>query len=189
MNKHLYRLVFQAARGMLVAVPESAAGLGKGRQAGTRCRDAILSRFVPVFWFTTLVAALMSAPAAAQTLPIQVDKTLPGPRPVVGVAANGVPVVNIAPPNRNGGTSVNNFIHYNVGPSGVVLNNAGGNSQTRLAGWVQGNMQLGNNRAGVIVNQVTAPNPSQLLGMQEIAGNPATLVIANPAGITCTGGA
>ncbi|GLC91835.1 hypothetical protein Tamer19_12430 [Cupriavidus sp. TA19] len=48
-------------------------------------------------------------------------------------------------------------------------------------------MQLGNNSASVIVNQVTAPNPSQLLGMQEVAGSRATVILANPAGINCSG--
>lgn len=186
MNKNLYRLVFNAARGMLVAVQECAVGMGKGRHAGTRSSSGATA-FAPVLWFTALTAAMMGLPVFAQTLPIQVDKSAPGARPYVNTAGNGVPVVNIGPPNRPGGTSVNNFLQYNVGPSGVVINNSGQNSQTQIAGWVQGNMQLGNNSAGTIVQQVTAPNPSQLLGMQEIAGNRATLVIANPAGITCSG--
>lgn len=190
MNENFHRLVFNAVRGMLVAVQESAVGCGKGRHAGTRAAGGARV-FVPVLWFTALVAAMMGLPPApdarAQTLPIQVDKGALGARPYVNTAANGTPVVNIAAPNRPGGTSVNNFTQYNVGPSGVVINNSGQNSQTRIAGWVQGNMQLGNSHAGTIVQQVTAPNPSQLLGMQEIAGNRASLVIVNPAGITCSG--
>ncbi|MGT2490208.1 two-partner secretion domain-containing protein [Cupriavidus basilensis] len=35
--------------------------------------------------------------------------------------------------------------------------------------------------------QVTRPNPSQLLGAQEIAGNRANLILANPAGLHCSG--
>lgn len=185
MNTRLYRLVFNAVRGMLVAVRESATGCAKGRHGGTR--GGATTAFVPVLWLTAVTTAMMGVPVAAQTLPIQADRNVPGQRPVVGVASNGVPVVNIAPPQRNGGTSVNNFIQYNVGPSGVVLNNGGQNSQTRIAGWVQGNVQLGNSSAGNIVVQVTQPNPSQLLGAQEIAGNRANLVLANPAGITCSG--
>lgn len=137
--------------------------------------------------FASLGAAMLGVPAYAQTLPIEVDRNAPGARPYVGVAGNGVPVVNIAPPNRPGGTSVNPFIQYNVGPSGVVVNNSGQGSQTRIAGWVPGNLQLGNQHAGTIVQQVTAHNPSQLLGMHEIAGHRAALVIVNPAGITCAG--
>ncbi|MGO4156247.1 hemagglutinin repeat-containing protein [Cupriavidus sp. YAF13] len=192
MNKNIHRLVFNAVRGMLVAVPEHAAGRGKGRQ-GNAERSGQGSAFVPVLWLTALAASMMGLPMLldqsvhAQSLPIQVDKQVPGQRPVVGVAANGVPVVNIPPPNRNGGTSVSHFIQYNVGPSGVVLNNSGANSQTRIAGWVQGNMMLGNGHAGNIVVQVTQPNPSRLLGAQEIAGNRANLILANPAGLHCSG--
>ena len=93
----------------------------------------------------------------AQTLPISVDKNVSGQRPIVGTS-NGVPVVNIAPPSA-GGVSNNKFTQFNVGPSGVVLNNSGGASQTQLAGQVAGNLMLGNQRATTILNQVTAPNP------------------------------
>jgi len=124
-------------------------------------------------------------PALAQTLPISVDKSVAGQRPVVGTA-NGVPVVNIAPPSA-GGVSNNRFTQFNVGPSGVVLNNSGGGSQTQLAGQVAGNPMLGNQRAAAILNQVTASNPSRLMGMLEVAGNRANVIVANPAGITCNG--
>ncbi|CAB3648220.1 hemagglutinin repeat-containing protein [Achromobacter dolens] len=124
-------------------------------------------------------------PVLAQTLPISVDKSVTGQKPVVGVA-NGVPVVNIAPPSA-GGVSNNRFTQFNVGPSGVVLNNSGAASQTQLAGQVAGNPMLGNQRAATILNQVTAPNPSQLMGMLEVAGNRANVIVANPAGITCNG--
>ncbi|GLC91836.1 hypothetical protein Tamer19_12440 [Cupriavidus sp. TA19] len=139
MNNKIHRLVFSAARGMLVAVQESAVGRGKGRH-GSAARQGDGMTFAPVLWLTVLAASMMGIPvvleqsAHAQTLPIQVDKSAPGARPVVGVAANGVPVVNIAPPNHNGRTSVNNFTQYHVGPSGLVLNNSGQNSQTQIAG-------------------------------------------------------
>ena len=69
----------------------------------------------------------------------------------------------------------------------MVLNNSGGASQTQLAGQVAGNPMLGNQRATTILNQVTAPNPSQLMGTLEVAGNRANIIVANPAGITCNG--
>ncbi|MCF7767947.1 hemagglutinin repeat-containing protein [Achromobacter pulmonis] len=124
-------------------------------------------------------------PVLAQTLPISVDKSVAGQKPVVGVA-NGVPVVNIAPPSA-GGVSNNRFTQFNVGPSGVVLNNSGAASQTQLAGQVAGNPMLGNQRAATILNQVTTANPSRLMGMLEVAGNRANVIVANPAGITCNG--
>ncbi len=125
------------------------------------------------------------SPVLAQTLPISVDRSVPGAKPSVGVS-NGVPVINIAPPSA-GGVSNNRYTQFNVGPSGAVLNNSGGASQTQLAGQVAGNPMLGNRRAGTILNQVTAPNPSQLLGTLEVAGNRANVIVANPAGITCNG--
>ncbi len=125
------------------------------------------------------------SPVLAQTLPISVDKSVAGAKPSVGVS-NGVPVINIAPPSA-GGVSNNRYTQFNVGPSGAVLNNSGGASQTQLAGQVGGNPMLGNQRASTILNQVTAPNPSQLLGTMEVAGNRANVIVANPAGITCNG--
>ncbi|CUR78181.1 Filamentous hemagglutinin [Achromobacter xylosoxidans] len=125
------------------------------------------------------------SPVLAQTLPISVDRSVPGAKPFVGVS-NGVPVVNIAPPSA-GGVSNNRYTQFNVGPSGVVLNNSGGASPSQLAGQVPGNPMLGNRHAGTILNQVTAPNPSQLLGTLEVAGNRANVIVANPAGITCNG--
>ncbi|MGK8835016.1 hemagglutinin repeat-containing protein [Achromobacter xylosoxidans] len=125
------------------------------------------------------------SPVLAQTLPISVDRSVPGARPFVSVS-NGVPVVNIAPPSA-GGVSNNRYTQFNVGPSGVVLNNSGGASPSQLAGQVSGNPMLGNRHAGAILNQVTAPNPSQLLGTLEVAGNRANVIVANPAGITCNG--
>ncbi|GAB1848681.1 hypothetical protein MyNCGM683_35570 [Achromobacter xylosoxidans] len=125
------------------------------------------------------------SPVLAQTLPISVDRSVPGAKPFVSVS-NGVPVVNIAPPSA-GGVSNNRYTQFNVGPSGVVLNNSGGASPSQLAGQVSGNPMLGNRHAGTILNQVTAPNPSQLLGTLEVAGNRANVIVANPAGITCNG--
>ncbi|MFY3302973.1 hemagglutinin repeat-containing protein [Achromobacter xylosoxidans] len=125
------------------------------------------------------------SPVLAQTLPISVDRSVPGAKPFVSVS-RGVPVVNIAPPSA-GGVSNNRYTKFNVGPSGVVLNNSGGVSPSQLAGQVPGNPMLGNRHAGTILNQVTAPNPSQLLGTLEVAGNRANVVVANPAGITCNG--
>ncbi|NKA68972.1 hemagglutinin [Ralstonia solanacearum] len=179
MNAKCYRTVFNAARGMLVAVEESARSTGKGRGAGSRAsrrRASVL---------TLTAAAALAAPGLnAQSL--TPDRSVPGPHPVVGVAANGTPVVNINAPSA-AGVSSNAFTHYNVGQAGVVLNNSGQNSQTQIAGWVQGNPFLGNNSARVILNQVTSGNPSTLAGPTEIAGNRANLIVANPAGIICSG--
>ncbi|BCN09792.1 hypothetical protein RPSD_16770 [Ralstonia solanacearum] len=180
MNAKCYRTVFNAARGMLVAVEESARSTGKGRGAGSRASR----RRASVLMLTAAAGALASPGLHGQSL--TVDRGAPGPHPVVGVAANGTPVVNINAPSA-AGVSANSFTHYNVGSAGVVLNNSGQNSQTQIAGWVQGNPFLGNNSARVILNQVTSGNPSTLAGPTEIAGTRANLIVANPAGIICSG--
>jgi filamentous hemagglutinin len=135
---------------------------------------------------TLVVFTQVWTPVLAQTLPISVDKNVPGQRPVVGVSGNGVPIVNIAPPSA-GGVSNNRYTQFNVGPSGVVLNNSGSGSQSQLAGAIGGNPMLGNSRATTILNQVTGNNPSQLRGFMEVAGNRANVIVANPSGITCDG--
>ncbi|CAN7600855.1 hemagglutinin repeat-containing protein [Trinickia sp. LjRoot230] len=119
------------------------------------------------------------------TLPITPDRRGPT-HPVIGVSANGVPLINITAPNR-AGVSLNNFTQYNVGTNGAVIVNSGRPSASQLAGAVQGNPFLGNQSARVIINQVTSGNATRLLGPTEIAGHRANLVIANPAGITCAG--
>lgn len=178
MNAKCYRTVFNAARGMLVAVEETARSTGKGRDAGGRASRRASALTI------SAVAALAAPGLNAQSL--TPDRNVPGPHPVVGVAANGTPVVNINAPSA-AGVSSNAFTNYNVGQAGVVLNNSGQNSQTQIAGWVQGNPFLGNSAARVILNQVTSGNPSVLAGPTEIAGNQASLIVANPAGITCAG--
>jgi filamentous hemagglutinin family protein len=46
---------------------------------------------------------------------------------------------------------------------------------------------LATGSARFILNEVVSANPSQLLGFVEVAGSPAQVVIANPAGVTCNG--
>ncbi|MGN6649994.1 two-partner secretion domain-containing protein [Trinickia sp.] len=122
---------------------------------------------------------------AQATLPIVPDRSSAS-HPVVGVSASGVPLINIVAPNR-AGVSLNNFAHYNVGAQGAVIVNTPRSAQTQIAGWVQGNPLMGNSPARLVINQVTTGNPTRLLGITEVAGHRANVIIANPAGITCAG--
>ncbi|MDR9879381.1 hemagglutinin repeat-containing protein [Pseudomonas allii] len=110
-----------------------------------------------------------------------------GPGTTVGQAGNGVPVVNIATPNGSG-LSHNQFKDYNVGPNGVILNNANSIVQsTQLGGIIVGNPNLKGGAANVILNEVKGGSPSQLRGYTEVAGQSAKVIVANPYGISCNG--
>ncbi|MEY0044199.1 hemagglutinin repeat-containing protein [Providencia rettgeri] len=56
-----------------------------------------------------------------------------------------------------------------------------------MGGLITGNPWLAKGEASVILNEVNSANPSQLNGFVEVAGKRADVIIANPAGITCSG--
>lgn len=104
--------------------------------------------------------------------------------PRVTQANNGIPVVEIADANK-AGISNNYFTDFNVGAEGLIFNNSKDLFvNTTLAGYINGNSNL-TQEASLILTQVTGSNPSSLLGVMEIAGKRADLIIANPNGITC----
>ncbi|WDG42735.1 DUF637 domain-containing protein [Pseudomonas synxantha] len=130
-----------------------------------------------------LANALFWQPLLAQAEGIVVS----APGTTVGAAGNGVPVVNIATPN-GAGLSHNQFKDYNVGPNGVILNNANGAMvNTQLGGYIVGNPNLKGGAASVILNEVNGGSRSQLRGYTEVAGQSAKVIVANPYGITCSG--
>ncbi len=111
-------------------------------------------------------------------------------RTTVSSAGNGVPVVNIAAPSASG-LSHNTFTAYNVGSNGIILNNGNSSESHRLSqlgGYVAANANLGSGaQASVILNEVTSNNRSTLAGYTEVLGGTASVIIANPFGITCAG--
>ncbi|MDQ1816067.1 hemagglutinin repeat-containing protein [Massilia sp. CCM 9210] len=131
-----------------------------------------------------LQTALIAGPAYAQV--VAAGNAPAGQKPLVDAAANGVPIVLIAPPSA-AGVSHNRYDQFNVGKQGLILNNSRDTTSTQLGGIVNGNMQLGTTSARIILNEVTSGNPSRLNGYIEVAGQRADLVIANPNGISCDG--
>ena len=183
MNKNLYRIVFNRARGMLMVVPEIARAIGT-RASGT---GHTLSRLIGKV--SALSFSLWLALGAVQT--VQADIIANGAaaknqRPTIISSANGTPQVNIQTPS-NAGVSRNSFSRFDVDKKGVILNNAARNTQSELAGMVAANPWLARGEAKVILNEVSSRDPSKLNGIIEVAGKKAQVVIANPAGITCDG--
>ncbi|MBD1227407.1 DUF637 domain-containing protein [Xenorhabdus griffiniae] len=97
-------------------------------------------------------------------------------------------VMNIPKPNTAGVSHIyyGNFVV--PGGMGVILNNANTDTQTELAGRIRANPNLINGKgADLIINEVMGPDPSELAGPLEVAGQKARVVIANWNGITCDG--
>ncbi|CAH0444654.1 hemagglutinin repeat-containing protein [Ralstonia pseudosolanacearum] len=189
MNAKCYRTVFNAVRGMLVAVEESARSTGKGRQSGGQAgatapaSTAFAARFavLPVVFGTWCVLGL------PYTVHAQVVAA-PGSGAQVIQTQNGLQQVNVARPNGSG-VSLNTYTQFSVPSAGTILNNAPGITQTQQAGYINGNPNLlPGGSARIIVNQVTSTQPSTLRGYLEVAGPRAEVVIANPNGILVNGG-
>ncbi|EFE7253722.1 hemagglutinin repeat-containing protein [Escherichia coli] len=186
MNKHLYRIIFNSARGMLMVVAEIARS-GRPRTARRRsplCGAEVQVRLSPLSLLLWLAAGLVSLPAQAD---IVADVHAPGnQQPTVLSTANGLPQVNIQTPNDQG-VSRNQYTQFDVDARGAILNNSHKNTATQQAGMVAGNPWLAKQEARIILNEVNSRNPSQLNGFIEVAGRRAEVVIANPSGITCAG--
>ena len=80
-------------------------------------------------------------------------------QPQVEETANGIPLVNITAPS-SGGVSRNEYETFNVPDKGAILNNSYTLSKTELAGYVQGNNNMAERPAKIIVNEVTGAGPT-----------------------------
>jgi len=106
--------------------------------------------------------------------------------PGIRANTNGSLTVNINA--AKGGISHNKYIQFDSTKQGVVLNNATAKTGSVLAGRdVAANANLGGTSASLIINEVTSGRASMLNGQIEVAGAKADVIVANPAGITCSG--
>ena len=186
MNKNFYRIIFNARRGIRMAVAETAASQGKSASGETGA-TATHRPCWTLTAFASLIAlnCLLDSGLQAQVI---ADRNTPGnQQPTVLQTANGVPQVNIQNPSA-AGVSRNVYSQFDVQSKGVLLNNSRTSVQTQQGGWVQGNPWLSTGSARVILNEVNSSNPSYLNGYVEVAGKRAEVVIANPSGISVNGG-
>ena len=141
-------------------------------------------------WLTMglMIVDPLVVPLAYAANPIEVDTNAPHERQAtVGQAGNGITLVNVAGPSA-GGVSRNDYTNFNVPQNGVILNNSNQMANTKLGGYVPGNPNMMRGSANVIVNEVTSHNPTEMKGFIEVAGRKASVVVANPNGITVDGG-
>ncbi|WP_099481933.1 hemagglutinin repeat-containing protein, partial [Stenotrophomonas maltophilia] len=183
----IYRLVFNRALRVWQVASELVKG-GGGLVGHVPGRQSAALSPLGFALMCSLGWVSLATPALAQSdARIISDPNAPGrERPTMVTAPNGVPMVNITTPSA-AGVSRNRYSQFDVGREGVILNNARGQVQTQLGGWVQGNPWLATGSARVILNEVNGP-ASRLNGYVEVAGQRAEVIIANPAGIQVNGG-
>ncbi|MDF7671047.1 filamentous hemagglutinin N-terminal domain-containing protein [Orbaceae bacterium ESL0721] len=203
MNARFYRLIYNRTRALLMAVAEisrsySGAGAAStvkaaslvnksfdGRLKAVTLKPLTFRTYLALGLATISLPSLLFTPSAfASTI---IADSSHKEQPMVINSANGTTQVNIVTPNKHG-LSHNRYSQFDVSGQGVILNNSGKNSKTQLAGYIEGNqalMQSGG--AKIILNEVNSSRPSELNGYIEVAGQKAQVIIANSAGITCSG--
>ncbi|MHA3916748.1 two-partner secretion domain-containing protein, partial [Halovulum sp. GXIMD14793] len=134
------------------------------------------------------VAAISTAAITLQPLMAQTVVTAPDGSNLDAGSGNGVPLIMIQEVDANG-VSHNVFQQFDVGSEGLILNNNATNGVvgTELGGLIVPNPNITGAAASLILNEVTGPNASQLLGAMEVGGTQADVIVANPYGITCNG--
>jgi filamentous hemagglutinin len=193
MNSNQYRIVFNRARGQLMAVAETASshagGPGQHARPGKRNSSRLRERAphlrataAAASWFVAAFRVGLGALSVSIMVPcvhaqIVADPTAPAnQRPVIVQDSAGRPQVNIQTPSA-GGVSRNTYSQFDVQAKGAVLNNDRATNTSLAAG-----------AAKVILNEVNSTNPSLLNGPITVSGTRAQVIVANPAGIKVDGG-
>ncbi|WP_261787939.1 two-partner secretion domain-containing protein [Fusobacterium hwasookii] len=104
-------------------------------------------------------------------------------------AANGVPIVNISTPNKNG-ISVNDFSEYNIGKEGQIINNADNVGRSHLGGLINANPNLAPNQAAnLVIFQVNGSNRSQIEGyLEALSRQKIDVILSNENGLYINNG-
>ncbi|WP_425250135.1 hemagglutinin repeat-containing protein [Fusobacterium nucleatum] len=104
-------------------------------------------------------------------------------------SANGVPIVNISTPNKNG-ISVNEFSEYNIGKEGQIINNADNIGRSHLGGLINANPNLAPNQAAnLVILQVNGSNRSQIEGyLEALSRERIDVILSNENGLYINNG-
>lgn len=137
----------------------------------------------PLRW---LISGLLLSPA----LSLADGQIVPAPGPDGSLpiidSVRGVPVLHPVAPTPQG-VALSHFDQFNVGSPGLVINNSLVPGQSELAGALDASRQYQGQAASMIVNKVTGRHLSNIAGTQEIFGQAADYVLANPSGIYLNG--
>lgn len=103
-------------------------------------------------------------------------------------ANNNIPLINIVAPTA-AGISHNKYQKFDVGTEGVIHNNSLTGAHTSIldGGTLSANPNFSGASASTIIDEVTSSNTSSLEGAIEVYGDSASVIIANPNGISCKG--
>ncbi|MDC5430108.1 DUF637 domain-containing protein [Acinetobacter baumannii] len=199
MNKNLYRIVFNKARNMFMAVAENvrsqskAAGQFTSSEIVSSGQSLVQEKSFHQLWHVKALVASISllVPFAPVYAAIVADSAANAAnRAVIGAGKNStgttVPVVNIQTPKN--GISHNIYKQFDVLAEGAVLNNSRTGATTKTVGTVGANPFLATGEARVILNEVNSTAVSRFEGNLEVAGQMADVIIANPSGINIKGG-
>lgn len=194
MNKNRYRIIYNKARQMFMAVAENAKSQSKASGQSTNSTTTSSEESFHQLWHVKALVASMSMwmPLSSAYAGMVADTGAPAAnRPVIGVGQNSqkqnVPVINIQTPNKSG-VSHNIYKEFDVPSQGAVLNNSRTGTASSIVGSVGANPYLQTGEARLILNEVNSARASQFEGNLEIAGQRADLIIANPSGINVKGG-
>ena len=99
-------------------------------------------------------------------------------------SANGVPIVNISTPNKNG-ISINEFSEYNIDEKGQIINNADNIGRSHLGGLINANPNLAPNQAAnLVILQVNGSNRSQIEGyLEALSREKIDVILSNENGL------
>ncbi|MCD6027636.1 MAG: filamentous hemagglutinin protein [Solimicrobium sp.] len=195
MNKQSYRVIFSQVIGTFIAVAEKVSGRVKTKSESFNIGSVSMAN-APVsnkrslsIAILSLLTTLLFAPSTAVHAQMVAYKNGTQQQPIIDQSANGRPVVQIVTPNASG-LSHNRYDQFNVDKNGVILNNSATVSKTQLGGYIEGNSNVARGSgAKIILNEVMSTSRSELQGFMEVAGQRAEVIVANPNGISVSGGA